>query len=292
MAAQGTRVASVLVVAAAATVSSLATAGEFDCIIEPRQVLEIRSPLEGLIERVNVERGDFVTKGQELAALDTSVDRVQASIANHRSQMEGSVVSWQSRGEHNARKLARMDELHRQNYISAQARDEAQTEKQVGEAELRDARDTRILAELEYKRQLEIIRLKTIVSPINGVITERMQHPGEFAEAGVGRKPLLKIADLDVLSVEVVLPATAYGKVKLGMPIQVVSDIPAGSRYRATVKVVDRVLDPASGTFGVRLELLNTDRKIPGGVRCRATFADVDEVAPVRPRDLPRAPSK
>ena len=280
-----------MVAAAALVAAPAARAGEFDCLIEPRQVLEIRSPLEGVIERVNVQRGDFVTKGQELAALDTSVDRIQAAMAKHRSQMEGAIVSWQLRGEQAAKKSSRVDELLRQNYISAQARDEAATEKLVAEAELRDARDNRTMAELEFKRQTEIIRQKTITSPINGVIIERLQNPGELAEAGVGRKPLLKLADIDVLNVEVVLPAAAYGKVSLGMAIQVVSDIPAGSRHRATVKVIDRVLDAASGTFGVRMELPNSERKIPGGVRCRAMFPGIEEALPGRSRNAVRPPS-
>jgi RND family efflux transporter MFP subunit len=258
-------------------ISTSAAGAEFDCVIEPRQVLELRSPIEGLIERVNVDRGDYVRKGQELAVLDTSVERVQAAISSQRAQMEGAVRSWESRGELTAKKSSRMDELHRQNFMSAQARDEALAEKRVAEAELRDAIDNRKLSELEHKRQMEIIRLKTIRSPVNGVVTERLLHPGEFAEAGVGRKPMLKLAEIDTLHVEVLLPAVAYGKVKLGMPIQVTPEIPAGSRHKATVKVVDRVLDAASGTFGVRLELPNPERKIPGGIRCRAVFADIED---------------
>src|SRR3970040_100929 len=87
-----------------AGVASSALAAEFDCVIEPRQSLELRSPIEGLIERVNVDRGDYVRKGQELAVLDTSVDRVQAAMAYHRSQMEGAVRSWESKGEISTKK--------------------------------------------------------------------------------------------------------------------------------------------------------------------------------------------
>ena len=47
---------------------------------------------------------------------------------------------------------------------------------------------------------------------------------------------------------------------------------PIGGSYSAVVKVVDRVIDAASGTFGVRLELPNRERKIPAGVRCRVRF--------------------
>lgn len=251
---------------------------EFDCIIEPKQVLELRSPIEGLIERVNVDRGDYVRKGQELAVLDTSVDRVQAAIAKQRSQMDGEMRSGESRVEYSAKKLERMEELHLKKFMSAQLRDEAATEKRLAQADLSDSVDNRKLAELEHKRQMAIIHLKTIRSPINGVVTERIFNPGELAEAGVGRKPMLKLAEIDTLYVEVLLPAAAYGKVKRGMSIDVIPEIPAGSRYSAVVKVIDQVLDSASGTFGVRLLLPNPKRKIPAGIRCRADFTGIDDV--------------
>ena len=253
-----------------------AVAGEFDCIIEPRQVLELRAPIEGLIERVTVDRGDLVRRGQELAVLDTSVDLASAAIARHRSQMEGALRSSESRVEFSSRKFERAQNLQAQNFVSAQARDEAATEKRLAESELLDARDNRRLAELELQRQLEIIRLKTIRSPIDGVVVERMLHPGEFAEAGVGRKPIFKLAELNVLHVEALLPVTVYGRVKRGMDVFIAPEIPAGARYSAKVTVIDRLLDTASGTFGVRMELRNPQHQLPAGIRCKAEFAGVD----------------
>lgn len=270
--------------------SSLVQAGEFDCIIEPRQVLEIRSPLEGLVERVLVDRGDRVRKGQVLAELDTSVDRVQADIARHKSEMEGAIRSGESRVEFTARKSARSESLHQQNFVSAEARDQAVTERRLAEAELRDSRDNRRLAELEHKRQLEVIRLKSIRSPVDGVVTERFLHPGEFAEAGVGRKPLLKLAEIDTLHVEVLLPVMAYGKVTLGMMVSVAPEIPAGARHRARVSVIDKVLDAPSGTFGVRLELQNPRQQIPAGIRCSVSFPGVEPGMPAKQQARP-APS-
>jgi RND family efflux transporter MFP subunit len=256
-----------------------APAAQFDCIIEPRQVIELRSPLEGLIDRITVDRGDFVRKGQEVAVLDTSVEQIQAAIAKQRSQMEGAVAAGKSRVEFSANKARRIEELHRDKFMSAQARDEAATEKALAEAELRDASDNRKLAQLEFQRQQEIIRLKTIRSPVDAVVTERILNPGEFAEAGVGRKPLMKLAEIDVLHVEVLLPVEAYGKVQRGNSIEVFPEVPPGTRYRATVKVVDTVLDAASGTFGVRLELPNKDRKVPAGIRCKADFPNIGAAA-------------
>ena len=46
-------------------------------------------------------------------------------------------------------------------------------------------------------------------------------------------------------------------------------------RYTATVKVIDRVMDAASGTFGVRMELPNPGLKLPAGIRCKASVPGV-----------------
>lgn len=256
-------------------------AAEFDCVIDPRQVVEVRSPVEGLIEKIAVDRGDFVNKGQVLVQLDAGVERASAALSLQRSQLEGAVRSGESRVEYSAKKHGRHEELYKQNFVSAQARDESLTERRLAESELKEAIDNRRVAELDYKRQMEVLRLKTIVSPLSGVVMERLMHPGEVAEAGVGRKPILKIADIDMLNVEVILPVEAFGKLKVGSKADVVPDAPVGGKYEATVKIVDRVFDAASGTFGVRLELPNRNRKLPAGMRCKASFASVgDDVLP------------
>jgi RND family efflux transporter MFP subunit len=253
--------------------SARAAAGpSFDCMIQPRQHLELRSPIEGLIERVYVDRGDLVKKGQVLAVLDTGVDRVAADMAKHRAQMQGAVRSGQSRLDFTDKKARRAQELQKSNYVSIELRDEAAAERQLAEAELQDALDSRRLAEYEYQRQMEIIRLKTIRSPVNGVITEKLLNPGELAEAGVGRKPMLKVAEIEVLNVEVIMPAKWYGKVTQGMQAVVEPEIPVGKQLKAAVTVIDRVLDSASGTFIVRARLPNPNNAQPAGVRCRATF--------------------
>jgi multidrug efflux pump subunit AcrA (membrane-fusion protein) len=49
-------------------------------------------------------------------------------------------------------------------------------------------------------------------------------------------------------------------------------EAPVGGRHAATVAVVDRVVDAASGTFGIRLLLPNPDLALPAGLRCRVRF--------------------
>jgi multidrug efflux pump subunit AcrA (membrane-fusion protein) len=76
---------------------------------------------------------------------------------------------------------------------------------------------------------------------------------------------------VDPLNVELVLPAAMYGKIKRGDRAEVTPETPARS-FPARVSVVDRVVDAASGTFGVRLELRNPENAIPAGAKCKARF--------------------
>lgn len=57
------------------TDAAFAHAASFECLIEPWQVVEIRSAVEGLGERIVVQRGDTVRKGQMLVELQSAAKR-------------------------------------------------------------------------------------------------------------------------------------------------------------------------------------------------------------------------
>jgi RND family efflux transporter MFP subunit len=268
---------------------AMSMAGEFDCLIEPRQTIEIRPASEGLITRVNVQRGDIVKAGQVLVELDSGVEKANAESARFRSEMEGGVLSKEARLEFLAQKAARRTRLAKENYISVQDQQEASAEHRLAEAELLDARDTRKLAGIEYTRAMEQVRLRMIRSPIDGIVADRYMHPGELADNRDLRKPILKLVELHALNVEALLPASAYRKVKLGQTVDVIPEQPIGGRYPTRVKVIDKVLDAASGTFRVRLELPNPQLAIPAGLKCKAVFDGID---PVRLRPLPAVPGR
>lgn len=250
-------------------------AGQVDCLIEPRQTIEVRPYTEGLVAKVLVQRGDAVHVGQVLVELESGLERASADIAKYRSQMLGAVQSRESRLGFLAQKAGRREKLVKENFISVQDRDESAAEHRLAEAELLDANDTRKLAGLEYQRAMEQLRLRTIRSPIDGIVVDRLINPGELADNRDIRKPLLKLAEISVLNIEALLPSAAYGAVKPGEQVDITPDQPSGKAYTATVKVIDKVLDAASGTFGVRLVLANPKGQIPAGVKCRANFAGV-----------------
>ena len=79
------------------------------------------------------------------------------------------------------------------------------------------------------------------------------------------------------------LPVVYFQNLKMGMTAKVYPAPPIGSMYQATVTVVDRVFDPASGTFGVRLALPNPGNLLPGGQRCKISF-DIETAVPAAAR--------
>lgn len=251
----------------------------FECLIEPDQVVMVSSPTDGLIDKIYVKRGDRVKAGQALVQLESNAESSAVKMAKFRSQMEGRIASLKHKFEYTTKKAERSQELRKQNFVSAQARDDAESERNIAQADLQDAIENRELAKYDYQHSLDLLNRRTIRSPFDGVVVDRMLNPGDLAEAGTGRKPILKIAHVDPLRVEVVLPVEAWGKLRVGMTAQVIPEV-LGGRYAATITVVDSVFDSASGTFGVRLSLPNRDKALPAGIRCHVELPMLKGVEP------------
>jgi RND family efflux transporter MFP subunit len=243
---------------------------DYDCIAEARQIVEIRSPVEGLIERVSVERGDLVKKNQVVVTLESGPERAALAIAKSRAGMLGPVEAAQARVTFAKSKEKRQDELFQQHFVSSSALEEAKTERKLAESELHVAVENQQLSALEVQRAEELLNMRTIRSPIDGVVVQRFLKAGEFASSNV-KDPILRLAQVDPLNVEVVLPATLYGKIRRGDAADVLPETPVKT-FVAKVSVVDRVIDAASGTFGVRLELRNPENIIPAGAKCKLRF--------------------
>ena len=217
--------------------------GNMSCVVEPRLVTQVGSPVDGVIEQVMVDRGDVVTAGQVVAKLRSAVEEAEMAVR-------------QAKVEAGKRKIERIDELFRKQLISEQEKDEIETEYRVNLAEL--------------KRDTENVRLRTIVSPVNGVVVERYLAAGELIRAD--KSKIVKLAQIDPLNVEVVAPLSLFGRVQRGASAEVSLEPLVKGTRQARVVIVDHVVDAASGTFGIRLELPNPDNRIPAGIRCRVRF--------------------
>ncbi len=238
------------------------------CIMKPSMEVSIGSPVEGIIQAVHVERGDWVTKGQPVVALEASVEKATVALAKAKAETEATIKSAQAKMAFSARKLERAVELFKSNSIAKHEFDEAETERHLAEIAHLDATEKRHVDRLEWQRATAALNLRTILSPLSGVVVDRLLSPGELA----GKTPILKLAQINPLRIEVFAPLSLLGKVSPGMKAEVHPEGSAATSYPAHVTVVNRVVDSASGTFGVRLEMPNPNNTLPAGLACTVKF--------------------
>lgn len=249
--------------------TSNASAAEFECVIEPYQRVRLASPVVGVIARLDVDRGDFVRRGQTVGKLEDGVEAATLVLAQARATNEYESKSHEARLEFLRSKHKRLDELHSKAISSQASLEEAEAEVKVAEQQVKEAQLNREVASLESRRAEEVLKQRTLRSPIDGVVVERHLVPGEYQNE---QTPILTLAQIDPLRVEVFVPTSYYGRVRPGSKAEVRPEQPVGRTYTAVVTVVDRVLDAASGTFGVRLSLSNPDLLLPAGIPCRVLF--------------------
>lgn len=245
---------------------------KYECLIEPMQAVEIRSPVVGLLDKVHVRRGDRVTKGQVVATLESSAEQAAADLARFKSEMTGPVVTAENKIEFSKRKFQRRRDMNADKLMSGQDKDDAEGELKLAESELHLAKENKQLARIEWQQQSSLLNLRTISSPFDGVVVDQILYPGEVVEPSADKKPILKLAQIDPLRVHVILPIAQFNKIKPGMTAEIISESPVNGRYTGRVTIVDRLIDAASGTFGLFVELPNPKHEIPAGIKCRADF--------------------
>lgn len=248
---------------------------ELDGIIEPHATVHLSFPVEGVVQTIHVDRSDQVNAGQEVARLESSVEQAAVHQARAQAQRNGEVLARQASLKFARSKLQRVKELFASKAISSLEKEEADTKVTLARMELRQAKEDKTVAEQNLKRTEAVLERRRIESPISGVVVERFVSPGEF----VKENPVLRIAQLDPLRVEVIAPASMFNKIVPNMEAEVIPESPVTGNYPARVTVVDQIIDAASGTFGVRLELPNPDYQLPGGLRCRVRFLPGTESA-------------
>jgi RND family efflux transporter MFP subunit len=242
--------------------------GEFDCLIAPKMVLKLGTPVPGLLSEVLVDRGAVVRKGDVIAKLESGVEAAAAALAQARADNDSTIKSSRARRDFQLRKEERAKQLRRTDNIALSAADEAETAARVAESEYQEAEVNLQLARLDLARATEVLKQRTIRSPINGVVVERKLGPGEYA---FDQAHLVTVSQIDPLNVEVYVPLSQFGRIHLGNSAQVYPEV--GGEYTAIVTVVDQVFDAASGTIGIRLELPNPDYALPAGLKCQIRFA-------------------
>jgi RND family efflux transporter MFP subunit len=238
---------------------------EYVGLIEPYAVVDIGTPDEGIVDRVTVDRSDMIEAGQILVQMDSSLEWASLEKAKAMAIFDGEIGLQKTQLAFARRAHGRFKRLEA---IANHDKDQAKTEIILARQRLKQAREKKTQAQFELKKAQAILNLRSIKSPISGVVVERYVSPGEY----VDNQPLLRVAQIDPLRVEAIVPAQMFGRIVPGMTATIVPELPEYGEPTATVTIVDRLIDAASSTFGVRLELPNVDQQIPSGLKCLVRF--------------------
>lgn len=253
---------------AAQPAAAAAGGGSLGCLIEPTASAEVASPVGGVLAQVLVDRGDRVARGQAVALLQSDVEQAGVEAAAQRAASNAEVLASAAARDIARQKAARQHELLQTGFGSPLEYDIAKGELEVADHRVAQAREAAEIARREANLARAQLAQRTVRSPIDGVVADRLLHPGERADG----RPILKILKLDALRVELVLPASRMGQLRRGQTVTVAPEALGGRTVPATVTQVDAFVDAASGTFRARLTLANRDGSIPAGIRCQVAL--------------------
>lgn len=241
-----------------------------DCVINPYRVADIASPVAGVIEGLYVERSQQVSEGQVVAQLEAGVEAANVELAKFRAGIQSEIKLGQVSLDFDERRKQRFEQLHQKKVISIENTDEAEREADLSRWKLKQAKELSDIRKLELRRAEEQLKQKSIKAPFDGFVLDTFKYHGEYVED----QAILRVAQLDPLVVEAIVPMEHFGLIKAGMLAEIVPEVMSGEKVKAKVTIVDRIGDTASNTFGVKLVLPNPENRIPAGLKCVVKFLE------------------
>ena len=244
------------------------TSQDFDCVIVPSNIANLGSNVRGVIKEIRFDRNDFVKTGQTVAILDNDVEKSMVDLAKKRASISSEIALANTSYALAKREQERVKKAYHRGVLTAHDIDVANTEVKLTKIRVLQAKEKKSLAAKELVKAKAILAEHTINAPFSGIVMDKFKAQGEFIDS----ESVLRLAQLNPLHVEIIVPVSQRDKIKKGMKARVCGITELGSEWIATVTQVDKVMDVASGTFGVRLLLPNKGYRIPAGLQCDLKF--------------------
>jgi RND family efflux transporter MFP subunit len=209
--------------------------------LAPLHDVEVVARVAGEVVTLAAEEGDRVARGGALARIDDRERR--ATLDEREAALAARASAWE-----------RAQRLHEESVISEEQWIAVRSEWQV-------ARAQRVRARLEWQRC-------TVRAPFAGVIALRkVQHGAMVKEGDV----LFRVSDPDHLRAELLLPESRLGTIRPGQSVTLVP-VAGGPPTAARVTRVNPLVDAASGTFRVTIDVDNREARLPAGVTVRVVL--------------------
>jgi RND family efflux transporter MFP subunit len=241
-----------------------------DAFTAPHDQRQIASPIGSIVTNVLVEEGDRVGAGQEMVHLDDNLLRAQLAVSEARIQSaHAQIDAAKARHELLTTEFDREQKLFEKQVASQEDLDKARLDRDLAQLSIQNAENDLKIATLTAERDRKAADQTVIRAPIDGEVFRIAVRAGEAAEP---LRPVLSMVTVDPLDVVAYVPIDTVGRIQPGTTASLDLEGLASGPLQCTVKVVDRVADPASGTYRVKLTLPNPDREVPAGARGSLTF--------------------
>lgn len=204
--------------------------------IEAFAEADVVAKVAGEVREVLVEEGDTVKEGQILARLDG--DRLRLELNESRARLNKLQRDFQ-----------RNKDLSDKGLLSA-----GDFEKLRYDLEALEASYNLASLELDYTQ---------IRAPISGVISERYIKIGTTIQVG---SQAFRVTSLDPLVAYLHVPEREYRQISAGQPVVIDIDALVGQKILATVTRISPVVDPATGTFKITIEIRDDEHRIKPGM--------------------------
>ena len=195
--------------------------------------VKVLAEAEGRVERLNVEEGDLVAKGQILAVLVQD----EARIAKSKVELKATNAD---------AALERAKDSYEQGLISSEAYDKLKMDYDVARQEV---------AEAEWRLAKTVIR-----APFAARVTERFIILGQHLRPG---DELFTVADYDPLIARIYLPERDVVQLEEGREVRIIPAADTSLGFSGRIRQIAPVVDTATGTVKVTVEALSP----PAGVR-------------------------
>jgi membrane fusion protein, multidrug efflux system len=199
----------------------------------------LRPEVAGRISTIAFQEGQPVAKGALLIRLDTAVPQAEAQ------QARANLVLAKT-------KFNRAVDLAKSNYISGQAKDEAENNLKVAEASLQ-------LAEAKLAKM-------DLRAPFSGIIGLRSVSVGDYVKEGAD---LVNLESIDPLKVDFRVPEVYMRQVQVGQSLQVQLDALPGKTFEGRVFAVNPLIDAAGRAVVIRAMVRNPDTSLRPGMFAR-----------------------
>lgn len=247
------------------TLKPPATSSDREGLTEPFRRIDLAAAETGLILQIDVEDGQTVQKGQVLARLDDLVLQASLKVAEAQKDSVGQLRTAEAELKLRTSRHSKLAALLESGHATDEEVKLAESEKEVAEAKVLQAREALRVRTLEYERTLAQIERRLIRSPVDGIVTTVYREPYEFVS--YTDPVVMTVVQLDPIVAVFTFYPEETKSLKVGQQVNVnLASNPQPAR--GIVSYISPVLDAESGTVKVKVKIDNRNGKYRSGDKC------------------------